>query len=557
MYSESGISPHIVSPLCIFAPSRLCVLVSVKVTLAAGVVALLAGLFVVALVLWGRWSRGRGINAVQRVAKNSGFSLLSQFANKGLDFLFALYMLRALGPTGSGEYRFAVLVWLYLKTLTDWGLGVLATQQIAQQPERAGVLLGRTTLLRLALLVVSLPLLALFLGVNTAFGGIGRVEVGAVALLALSIIPTTYTDAATSVFNGRERFEIPAAVAMVGSIVGLLLRVAALLLGWGPVGLAGVALVANLLTLVVVVRLIGRLGVHADWSLNRGAARGLLRAGWPFLINGLLASVFFSIDVFILRPLKGAAAVGLYGISYQVINTLLIVSSTFTLVLFPQLARQAGENRAALARTYHLAVRLLLALALPCAVAVTALAPALVQIVGGKDYLPGAATALRLIIWLIPFSFVNGVTQYVLIALGQQRRMTRAFVATVLFNVAANLAVIPFFSYRGAAVVSVLSEVVLMAPFARWIGESLGPLPLARLAWRPLVAAASFGLVAWGVGWRMAAGAWVGTLIGAVVYGIALVALGAFGPQERAIARRLLGRPDAPIGQGEAGSATP
>ncbi len=128
-----------------------------KVLLASLVIGLLALAFVGALVFWARWSRGQSANAVQVVAKNSGFLLLSQFTNKGLDFLFALYMLRALGPIGNGQYQYAILIWLYLKTVTDFGLGVLATQQIAHAPERAGALLGQTTLLRLVLLAISLP----------------------------------------------------------------------------------------------------------------------------------------------------------------------------------------------------------------------------------------------------------------------------------------------------------------------------------------------------------------------------------------------------------------
>ncbi|MHB8645633.1 MAG: flippase [Thermomicrobiales bacterium] len=532
-----------------------------KVLVASLVVGLLAVAFVGALVFWARWSRGRDANAVQVVAKNSGFLLLSQFTNKGLDFLFALYMLRALGPMGSGQYQYAILVWLYLKTVTDFGLGVLATQQIAHAPERAGALLGQTTLLRLALLAISLPPLALFVGANAFWGGIGAVQVGAVALLAFSIVPTAYTDSATSVFNGRERFEIPAAVTILGSLVGLGLRAGALLIGWGPVGLAVAAVVANLLTLGPIILLIRRLGVRAEWSLPWGAARRLLRDGGPLLVNALLQSLFFTLDVFILQPLKGETAVGLYGVSIKVINTLLIISSTFTLVLFPQLARQAVRDRASLARTYHVAVRVLLILALPMAVGVMTLAPEFVRIVGGKAYLPGAATALRLIIWLLPFSFVNGMTQYVLIALGQQRRMTWAFFATVIFNIVANLLFIPRYSYGASAVISVLSEIVLFVPFVVWIRRFLGPLPLARLAWRPLVAAALFAVVAWGIGWQAGLGAWAGALAGGAVYCLTLLALGTVGPEERTLARRLVQRgspnPPAPFPTGEGGAATP
>lgn len=493
-------------------------------TVATVSAALTAG-FVLSLTLWGRWSQGREIASVQRMTKNGAFLLFSQFAIKGLDFLFALVMLRVLEPEGYGQYGVAVLYWLYLKTLTDFGLGMLATQRIAANPDRAGKLLGCTTLLRLALLGAFAPVLALYIGVTFVVGRIDGITASAVMILALSIIPTTYTDAATSVFNGRERFEVPAAVAMLGSVLGLVLRLGVLFAGWGPVGLASVALAANFVTLLVVAGCVRALGVRAMWSLSRPEAGGLLRAGWPLLVNGLLASLFFRVDTFILQPLKGEYAVGLYNVSYQLINTLLVVSSTLTLVLFPQLTRQASEDRAALARTHALAVRVLLLIGLPAATATALLAPEIVGIIAGADYLPGAADALRITIWLVPLSFVNGVTQYVLIALGLQARMTWAFLATVAFNVGVNLLVIPAFSYRGAAAVSVLSELVLLVPFAVWVRGSLGTFPLVRLAWRPAVASVALALVMWTVGWRLGAGSWAGAAAGTVTYIVALLAL--------------------------------
>jgi O-antigen/teichoic acid export membrane protein len=201
----------------------------------------------------------------------------------------------------------------------------------------------------------------------------------------------------------------------------------------------------------------------------------------------------------------------------------------------------------------------LLILALPLAVGATVLATDLVRILGGTAFLPGSATALRLTIWLVPLSFVNGVTQYVLIALGQQRRMTWAFVAAVIFNIAANLVFIPIYSYRAAAVISVLSEVVLFVPFALWVRGALGPFPFLRFTWQPVAAAAFFALVAWGVGWRVGFGAWAGAVIGGAVYCVALLALGTVGVEERAFVRRLVQResanPPAPFPGAEGGAA--
>ena len=105
--------------------------------------------------------------------------------------------------------------------------------------------------------------------------------------------------------------------------------------------------------------------------------------------------------------------------------------------------------------------------------------------------------ALQILIWFLPFSFVNSVTQYVLIAIDQQRFLTKAFLIGVTFNIVANLLVIPVYSYKGAAVVTILSELALLIPFYYAVRKHLGPLPWLSLFWQPTVASAVMAAVMW------------------------------------------------------------
>src|SRR5215207_8546036 len=99
------------------------------------------------------------MNPLQRIFRNSAAPIVAQLVNRAMDLGFALVLVRALGPEGNGAYEFAVQVWLYLKTFTDFGLGVLATRDVAQRPALAGEYLGLTTILRLVLWATALPLM--------------------------------------------------------------------------------------------------------------------------------------------------------------------------------------------------------------------------------------------------------------------------------------------------------------------------------------------------------------------------------------------------------------
>jgi O-antigen/teichoic acid export membrane protein len=257
------------------------------------------------------------------------------------------------------------------------------------------------------------------------------------------------------------------------------------------------------------------------------------------LLNSLLLVVFFRFDTLILRGASDASAVGTYDAAYKWINMTTIVPAYFVAALFPVLAHYAATDRAALARAYRHALALLQMIAWPATVAVSVFAHELILLLGGQQYLPGAQFALMILIWFLPFSYANGVTQYVLIALRRQRSITVAFGIAAIFNLVANLLLIPVFGYIAAAALTVATELVIMIPFLQVLRAENARSPLLALAWRPAVAALIMGaamLAAYQAHWLAAAA------VAPPVYVAALWLLGAFGAEERALARRVLGR---------------
>jgi O-antigen/teichoic acid export membrane protein len=188
------------------------------------------------------------------------------------------------------------------------------------------------------------------------------------------------------------------------------------------------------------------------------------------------------------------------------------------------MSRYAKDSHESLVRAYQLAIRLLVMVALPIAILVTVLATPLIRILGGAAFLPDSATALTLLIWSIPVGFVNSVTQYVLIAVGQQRFLTRAFVIGVTFNVVANLYMIPRYGFAGAAVVTILSEWSLLFPFYYAVRRYVAPLPWVDLLWRQAVAALGMGVTAV----LLRNQPWLAAALSSLVYLALLLLLGAF-----------------------------
>ena len=511
---------------------------SLKLGIYASFMALVVVLSVAGFWLWGRLYREREEDPViKRVVKNSMTPMATSLLNKIIDIAFAMLMLRILGPEGAGKYGFAVVVFVFLEILTNFGLNTLLTRDVSRDHTQTNRYLSNTAILRLIILLVITPVVLLFLLAWRRLFALADDTTATILLLTLSLIPGSISAALTSVFLAFEKMEYPAAITTVTTIIRVSLGVVVLLMGFGIIGLAAVAIVTNIVTALILLCLLVRLVLRPRLEFDARFSREMVGTSYPFMINHLLANLFWRVDVTLLQPMKGDTVVGWYTTAYRFLDALNIIPSTFTVAIFPLMSRYAREAREALVRTYITSLKVLIIVSLPVALLTTFYADLIILIVGGQAYLPHAAIALRLVIWSIPFGFINSITQYLLIAIDKQRFLTGAFVVGASFNLVANLLLIPKFSYQAAAVTTILSEIVLLLPFYYGVRKHLSPIPWVGLAWRPLLSTLFTGLLVWIM--RDLTFLLLIPLALATYVGL-LVVTGAFSPEDVALMKSLL-----------------
>lgn len=524
--------------------------------------------------LWGRYYRPETTEGEARtVAKNSLVPMGLSLTNKAIDFAFAMLYVRLLGPAGTGQYAFVVSIYGLFEIISRYGLGTLLTRDVAADKGQSSRYLTNVMLLRTLLWLASLPLLALvILGFQIVgnipwlnASSIGAQEIQALVIFAFAMLFANWADALSSLFYAFEKMEYPAGLTNAIALFKVTLGALVLLLGWGYVGLAVVSLVINVIQVLWLYYLVRTTLFHPQWQPDRELQKWMLRVSGPLMINHLLATIFWRIDIGILRSLAGATSAGLYSVALKYLDGLNIIPSVFTLAVFPLMSRFARQGNDNLLRTYTLSLRLLVLVSLPIAMIVTVLAEPLVWLVGGAQYinipetitifgreiafLGGSDLALQIIIWSIPIGFVNSVTQYVLIAVNQQHFLTRAFVIGVIFNVVGNLLLIPYLGYIGASIITILSEFSLLIPFYICVRSNVGVVPWLSIFARPLVATAAMGAAVYLLT-KVGINLWVAAALAVVVYVAALWLLGALHREEMMVLRRALakGAPSSAVG---------
>ena len=167
----------------------------------------------------------------------------------------------------------------------------------------------------------------------------------ALVLLYIGLFPASLNKGMTSLYYAHEQAEKPAAIATITTINKAIFGVIVLLLGWGIVGLAGVSIINNFITLGC-----SCYGQDVASSMNclikpdMSLLKEMVSESYPLMLNHFLATIFFQIDIVILQAIKGSITVAQYSTSYKWLLALNIVPAFFTQALFPDDVTSGGRR---------------------------------------------------------------------------------------------------------------------------------------------------------------------------------------------------------------------
>lgn len=208
--------------------------------------------------------------------------------------------------------------------------------------------------------------------------------------------------------------------------------------------------------------------IHARSFIN---IRLTFQTNWryhlkPILVifaSAMAVTIYVSSDTTILGLMKNDYAVGIYSVSVKIYQIAESVLSAIAMVTVPRLAflwgnKKENEYNHVLANVMNM----LGLLVLPASVGLIMLSKEVVLIIGGEKYLP-SVNSLKIISWAIIFSIFAWIfTDCVLIPAKRENLVLRNTIVTAIENIILNFILVPFMSYDGTSLSTVLAEFTVM-----------------------------------------------------------------------------------------------
>jgi O-antigen/teichoic acid export membrane protein len=463
-----------------------------------------------------------GGSVLRRVAWNTAAQAAGKALVLGIGLASVVVTTRYLGSAGYGKVALAFAFIQMLGVLADVGLLTVVVREISRDPAQTDRLVGNALVLRLALSLVTLAL-AVIASLVLPWDREVRV---AVLIAGVPFVLGLANSALVAVLQARLRMDRAAVADVVGRAASFAALVMAVSLDAGFYAVVGTAAVGAAVTLVITWAIVRR-EAHPVPRADYPVWRSLLLAALPIGAALAVSEVFFRLDTLLVSAFRSYHEVGLYSLSYRMVELIAILPAIVMTSVFPLLSSYLQDDRGRARRTIDAAGDLFVAVGVPIAAGGLIVAPDLVTAIGGDEF-ADAADALRILLFAVALAFVSGLFGHALIAGGRQASALRLGLIALGFNLVLNLAAIPAWGIEGAAAVALASEVLLVAGGFMLVRRELRLTPRFALLWRVIVAAAVMaGALALVSGWPLAAL----LVLGVLLYAGALWALGGLDPR--------------------------
>jgi len=392
-------------------------------------------------------------------------------------FLLVVFSARLLGDVEYGKFAFALAFTGLFFILADGGIHQLLMREIARSPESMKKLIGNGLFLKL-LLAAFTTICIYVIGQLT---GKPLEVLTTVYLIGASEIAASFADFFATVFRATLKMKYDVAGIIFSRVVNTALGIAVLIMGMGIVVLAWVYLISQVLKCVYAALMVHTKFAKITVQYDPPVAKSLVKRGLVFWTLSLSTITYTYGDSILLSFMASDQVVGWYNAAYRLVFAMMFIPMGTMKVIFPALSAYYDESKEDFARLFERTFKVMFIAGFSLATLFFVFAEDIIVTLYGPEY-RNAAGALRILVWSTAVIFIGIVMTHVTRAAHCEKFTAKVIASSAVLNILLNFILIPHYSFYGAAVATLASELFTFLFHFRYVTKNLMAPPFFRLA---------------------------------------------------------------------------
>ncbi|HSX39224.1 MAG TPA: flippase [Candidatus Saccharimonadales bacterium] len=400
-----------------------------------------------------------------KIAANTAFQIVGKIVSMSITILATVVITRMYGREGYGEFNLMQNFPGLFFIIVDFGINAIATKELSEKWENAEHYLGNILILRIGMSALIMMLAAATL---MFFPYSPQLKFG--IYLCLFLILTQALYATTNiVFQVKLRYDLSTIGYIIGSVAILILVVVLSYLKVSVTWVSFSYVIGGLITFLVNLYFIKKLNLNIKISVDKTLWKYLFVQSFPLGLMFIFSQINFKADSIMISVLRlpsslhlsNTESVAVYGLPYKIFEVTLVIPTFFMNAVYPVLIRHMLQGKKKLQNTFMKSLLALFSFGLVSGLLGFVFAPLAIRFLGGSQFTQ-SIDVLRILMGGLFVFYLTQPLAWLIVTLEKQIYLPYIYLASAVFNVAANYVFIPRYSFYASAYITWISEFLIL-----------------------------------------------------------------------------------------------
>jgi O-antigen/teichoic acid export membrane protein len=389
-----------------------------------------------------------------REYKNALWLISGKVTQMLLSLIVSILTARYLGPGNFGLINYGTAYTTFFAALCGLGINSVIIKDFVDHPDEQGEAIGSALLLRL---ISSMLSVIIIFGIVSMIDRDEPLTIVVVSLCGVGSIFRVF-DTFNYWFQNRYRAKITSIATLVAYIATSTYRIILLVC---EQDVCWFALATTVDHIVIAVFLYAAYkkegGPKLRFSFKK--AKSLLSVSYHYILSTMMLVVYGQTDKLMLKQYLGETEVGYYATAISICSMWTFILQALIDSLYPTILQLNSTNQAAFDRKNRQLYAIVFYLSCFVSIGFTIFGDWGISLLYGAEYAP-AGLPLKIITWYTAFSYLGVARNAWIVSAGKQRYLKYMYFSAAIINIILNCIFIPVLGAAGAAIASLITQVL-------------------------------------------------------------------------------------------------
>lgn len=396
-----------------------------------------------------------------KIFSNASWLILGKIFQMLLNLIVGILTARYLGPSNYGLINYANSYIAFFASICNLGINSIIVKEFIDNRNENGEILGTSIVLKIIssfLSAITIICLAYALNDND-------MTITLIVMLCCVGMLFQVFETLNYWFQSKLNSKVTAIATLISYFITSLYKIF-LLITQKPILYFAFSTSIDYICLAILLFIFYFANHGQRLSFSIQTAKRILSQSWHFIVPGLMVAVYSQTDKIMLKHIIGATETGYYSTAVSLCNIWCFILIAIIDSMSPVIMKLFNDDYEKYKKMNRLLYSIVFYISIIVSLIFLVFGDFIVNILYGKEYLP-AVIPLKILTWYSAFSYLGVARNIWIVCEKKQKYLLLVYIVSAFLNIILNIILIPILHASGAAIASLLAQMLttIIVPF--------------------------------------------------------------------------------------------